>query len=156
MGNGQKLYSEGCVRRASLLIQGFEITADRFVLPVEGADVVLGIAWLSTLGIIVHDYKNLTMQFASNGSTVVLQGDRSLLKGPTQLQSLRRLVHNDVVLSFLTFQLEDSRFLLQPEIATDLVSLLHQYEDVSQVPGGIPPPREYDLPLLCNKALRRF
>ena len=53
-------------------------------------------------------------------------------------------MHNDVVLSLLTFQLEDSRFLLQPETTAYLVSLLHQYEDVFQVPRGLSPPREYD------------
>ena len=80
VGNGHKLYSEGCVRWMSLLILGFKTTADLFVLPIEGADVVLGNAWLSTLGKIVHDYKNLSTQFASNGCTIVLHGDTSLLK----------------------------------------------------------------------------
>lgn len=82
MGNGQKLYVEGCVRAASFLIQNFEVVTYLFTLSIGGADVILGIAWLSTLGKIVHDdYKHLTMQFTDHCRLVELQGESSWLKG---------------------------------------------------------------------------
>ena len=39
---------------------------DLHVLPISGADIVLGIQWLKQLGSIVMNYDSLTMQFAYN------------------------------------------------------------------------------------------
>lgn len=45
---------------------------DFYVLPISGADVVLGIQWLKTFGPIITDYKSLSMQFHWKGSTIRL------------------------------------------------------------------------------------
>ena len=81
VGNGQKLFADGCVKGVFLVVQEFEIITDLFVLPIEGADAILGIFWLSTLGCIILDYKHLTMQFGSGGHMVELRGEQSSLKG---------------------------------------------------------------------------
>lgn len=46
---------------------------DFYVLPLSGAEVVLGIQWLKTLGPITTDYSTLTMQFQWDGILVSLQ-----------------------------------------------------------------------------------
>ena len=46
VGNGQKLYAEGCIRNVYLFVQDFEIHTDFFVFPIEGTDVVLGISFI--------------------------------------------------------------------------------------------------------------
>ena len=65
------------------------IVIDLSVLPIEGADVVLGVVRLSTLGRIVHDYHDITMQFTVQDHMVELWGERTLMKGPVQFHSLR-------------------------------------------------------------------
>lgn len=46
---------------------------DFFILPINGADVVLGIQWLKTLAPIVFDFSTLQMQFMWNNTQVCLQ-----------------------------------------------------------------------------------
>lgn len=48
-----------------------------FLLPIYGADIVLGVEWLATLGRIVFNYEDLYMEFAHKNDTVVLQGSPS-------------------------------------------------------------------------------
>lgn len=45
-----------------------------FVLPISGAEVVLGSEWFKTLGPILTDYANLTMKFNRHGHPIILQG----------------------------------------------------------------------------------
>ena len=99
VGNDQKLYSDRCVRQASIIIQGFVVTTYLFVLPIEGVDVVLSVAWLSTLGKIVHGYQAFIMQFATNAHMVELHGEGTLLKGPVQFHSLRPMFKTLMLLS---------------------------------------------------------
>nr|GEW02604.1 reverse transcriptase [Tanacetum cinerariifolium] len=52
--------------------QVFEI--DVMILPLGGCEMVLGIQWLATLGVIQFDFKNLVMDFMINGKRCVLRG----------------------------------------------------------------------------------
>ncbi|PNX55392.1 hypothetical protein L195_g049021, partial [Trifolium pratense] len=56
------------------------VIVDAFVLELGGLDVVLGVSWLCTLGKVVLDWKDLTMQFWYNGQKVVLQGGGKQVK----------------------------------------------------------------------------
>lgn len=64
---------------------------DCYILPISGANVVLRIQWLKTLGLIVTDYASLSMKFHWIGSTIALQGisDNTVTEiSPTQLKRL--------------------------------------------------------------------
>lgn len=54
-------------RQVMITIQGAEVQTDLFVLAMGGANVVLGVQWLETLGDITINHKNLTMEFTLNG-----------------------------------------------------------------------------------------
>jgi hypothetical protein len=74
LGDGHKVLTEGVCKRVSLTLgtKCFEI--DALVLELGGLDVVLGVSWLSTLGKVVMDWKDLTMQFLYQGDMITLQG----------------------------------------------------------------------------------
>ena len=46
-----------------LEVQDEEIILDFYILPLRGCDIVLGVQWLITVGPILWDFQNLTMQF---------------------------------------------------------------------------------------------
>jgi hypothetical protein len=71
-----KLCQVGSVREYQSQFESLanRIVIDMFVLPLSGAELVLGVQWLKTLGPIVTDYEQLTMSFAKNGETVQLAG----------------------------------------------------------------------------------
>jgi hypothetical protein len=55
--------AEGVVQKLPLEIQGHMLEVPVFLLPVAGADVILGASWLATLGPHVADYASLTLIF---------------------------------------------------------------------------------------------
>lgn len=56
-------------------IQDITFTVDLHILPLSGANVVLGVQWLKSLGPILIDYNALSMKFFHNNRIVELKGD---------------------------------------------------------------------------------
>ncbi|MCH80609.1 hypothetical protein A2U01_0001379, partial [Trifolium medium] len=54
-----------------------EVVVDALVLELGGLDMVLGVAWLSTLGKVMMDWRTLSMQFWQGNKEVKLQGQGS-------------------------------------------------------------------------------
>nr|KYP53804.1 hypothetical protein KK1_024378 [Cajanus cajan] len=63
VGNGNALVAEGLIRDLEVTIQGHALKLPVYLLPVSGADLVLGAAWLATLGAHVSDYSKLILKF---------------------------------------------------------------------------------------------
>ncbi|GJX92644.1 hypothetical protein Tco_0347230 [Tanacetum coccineum] len=59
------------------MLIGYEYEADCMLLPLSGCDMVLGIRWLTTLGDINCNFKDLTMKFNHNSKRIVLKGDEN-------------------------------------------------------------------------------
>nr|GEZ11258.1 integrase, catalytic core [Tanacetum cinerariifolium] len=55
-------------------IHGQVFETDVMILPLGGYEMVLGIQWLATLGVIQFDFKNLVMDFMINEKRCVLRG----------------------------------------------------------------------------------
>jgi hypothetical protein len=64
VANGQLVPSPGKCQAVILKLQDFSFSAEFFVLPLAGCQVVLGVQWLRTLGPILWDFGKLTMQFS--------------------------------------------------------------------------------------------
>lgn len=68
-------------------IQDTQFTIDLHVLQIAGANVVLGVQWLKSLGPILTDYNSLCMKFFHEGRLVELKGDKqSILNYLSSLQ----------------------------------------------------------------------
>nr|GFA10821.1 transposon Ty3-G Gag-Pol polyprotein [Tanacetum cinerariifolium] len=83
VGNREKELCPGRVKELSLVIQGYTILTDFWVLPVSSCPVVLGVQWLKTLGPVEIDYQKLTFGFKLAGATHTLQGRKA-----TELQAI--------------------------------------------------------------------
>ena len=62
------------MQNTKVKLQGYTFVVDLYVLPLVGCDMVLGIQWLRTLGPILWDFLNLTMQFVYEERTYLLEG----------------------------------------------------------------------------------
>jgi hypothetical protein len=81
VGNGQIMTAEGVVTNLSVVIQEHEMLLPVYLLPIAGADLILGTAWLATLGPHVADYSALTLKFFHKGKFITLQGDPNIGTG---------------------------------------------------------------------------
>lgn len=62
------------------LLQGTTFASDFLLLPLGNVDIVLGVQWLNTLGRILFDFKNRTIEFSYQGKKHVLRGATNQLK----------------------------------------------------------------------------
>ncbi|MCH93845.1 hypothetical protein A2U01_0014798, partial [Trifolium medium] len=72
--------AEGMIQKLPLEIQGHMIEVPVFLLPIAGADVILGASWLATLGPHVADYASLTLKFFLKDKFVTLSEGSSPVK----------------------------------------------------------------------------
>ncbi|TXG58228.1 hypothetical protein EZV62_016057 [Acer yangbiense] len=67
VANGEKLKCEEVVHKVKINVQRVGIVADLHVLSLVGVDVVLGNAWLKSIGKVVTDFDAMTMEFKLGG-----------------------------------------------------------------------------------------
>lgn len=68
VGDGNALFVEGLVSDLQVQIQTHKLTFPVYLLPIVGADIILGANWLATLGPHITDYKNRTLEFFYNNA----------------------------------------------------------------------------------------
>ncbi|GAU41241.1 hypothetical protein TSUD_97760 [Trifolium subterraneum] len=104
VGNGQVMTAEGVIQKLPLEIQGHKLEVPVFLLPVAGADVILGASWLATLGPHVADYASLTLKFFLKDKFVTLTGQPIPRTTPAQFHHFKRLVTTDSIAECFTVQ----------------------------------------------------
>ena len=97
IGDGQKLPCSGLCKDVTVDIQGFSFTTSFYVLPIQGAELVLGVQWLQELGPITIDYSELTMKFSHKGNDIYLHGDQSPTSSQISHHQLKHLIEVDAV-----------------------------------------------------------
>jgi hypothetical protein len=74
IANGGSMKCGGCCENVRLQIGDYHLQSHMFSIDMGGCDVVLGADWLRTLGPILMDFKDLTMQFDHEGHQYKFQG----------------------------------------------------------------------------------
>ena len=90
VGNGQQVRSMGVCKAVRIQFPELVVEQNLFLFPVEGAEVVLGLAWLDTLGDVRANFKECKLQFRLNGVKVALRGDSDLCYGGFPTNPFRR------------------------------------------------------------------
>ena len=90
VGNGASLLCTHVSRQTKLTMQGNLFPVDLHILEHHGPDVILGMAWLESLGKISADFVKKMLEFSREGRKVFLTG---VAQGPTEIsrQSLALL-----------------------------------------------------------------
>jgi len=116
VANGERVPSGGLCTAINLSIKGERFTLDCYALQLDSFDMVL-VRWLRTLGPIIWDFKNLSMQFWRDGRTLHWTG----IGRPSPPVLAFAWGHDDV-----------------------LGTLLAAYSDIFTEPRGLPPQRQHD------------
>jgi hypothetical protein len=74
ISNGGSMKCGGHCENVCLQIGQYNLKSHMFSIDMGGCDIVLGVEWLHTLGPILMDFKELTMQFQQEGQQYKFQG----------------------------------------------------------------------------------
>lgn len=120
---------------------------DLYVLAMEGANIVLGIQWLETLGAVTCNYKKLTMEFQHQGKAVCLQGDT-----PLQISNggLKSLMGREEIAYFCQLQANSTTIQSVSELWVELQDILEKFPEIMREPTGLPPWRPINHHILLN------
>ena len=131
---------------------------DLYLLPIYGADIVLGVQWLAGLGPILFDYRELYMRFFFEGAQVTLHGLKRVPLAQMSVAQLRREGHTDAIASFFQLSMHSlsessqSHTIESPNssLAAALQALLDRFASVFDSPQGLYPQRNFvhRIPLL--------
>nr|KYP37785.1 Transposon Ty3-I Gag-Pol polyprotein [Cajanus cajan] len=131
VGNGEHISCSHVCPSVPIMIQTHEFAVSLYVLPIEGVDIVLGLSWLRTLGLVTADFSIPSFSFTHQNQQLTIIGDSTSLSPA----------------SFHQFY---STTLDHPH--PDISHLLHSYASVFAKPSGLPPTRPHDhhIPLTPN------
>jgi hypothetical protein len=147
VGNGELLPCTTMCSQVTLSLGLHKFVLDLFVLPLSGAELVLGVQWLKTLGPIVTDYEKLTMSFSKDGETVHLAGVPKPGPEEANLHQLHRLVETHAIdtcvclhLNPTTTPIDTSPTPSDPRIT----KLITRFTTLFHNPTHLPPERPVD------------
>ncbi|XP_014517232.1 uncharacterized protein LOC106774700 [Vigna radiata var. radiata] len=158
VGNGNFMTAEGKIQQLNIQAQGHSFVVPVFLLPISGADLILGASWLKTIGPHIADYGTLQLKLLHESRFTTLQGDEELVPVQAQLHHIRRMVHTNAIVEIYNMKLMEEQFhsgtLLdaKADMKPDLALLLHTYVSVFDTPHHLPPQRSHDhaIPLLAG------
>ncbi|MFX6535176.1 hypothetical protein ABTG41_13065, partial [Acinetobacter baumannii] len=110
----------------------------------RGADAVLGVQWLQTLGDVIANFSVPRLSFELDGQRIRLVGESRVTEASSQ--QLQKLVTSGSIASLHTLVFHPTHPSLtlpieQPMLPPVVQSLLSEFNDLFAVPTDLPPPR---------------
>uniref|UniRef100_A0A151UIJ3 Retrovirus-related Pol polyprotein from transposon 17.6 n=1 Tax=Cajanus cajan TaxID=3821 RepID=A0A151UIJ3_CAJCA len=124
VGNGEYISCTTICKGVPIQFQTHSFAIPLFILSIEGADVVLRLAWLQTLEPVHTDFSVPSFAFYHQDSIATCHLlSFTHIAPPTQSTTINQTNHR---------------------IQSELTQLLHEYARVFQTPTGLPPSRPHD------------
>jgi hypothetical protein len=122
-----------------------------FAIDMGGCDIVLSAEWLRTLGPILMDFQNLTMQFDQRVHKHKFQGITAgspKIISSHHMEKLLKKGHSGIIAQLHAIQATEI-----PPVPQDLQALFSRHQIVFSTPQGIPPSRgvhDHSIPLVLG------
>ncbi|KAH9696914.1 hypothetical protein KPL71_023390 [Citrus sinensis] len=142
VANGAKLTCQGMFEKVQILIQNIPFSLTVYSLPITGLDMVLGIQWLETLGSVVCNWKDLTMEFEWEDKKQRLQGiNPHVVQSASVTEVAKEIKQGQGVYAICFYtSLEDSF----DKTHICMQQILVEYSELFQEPRQLPPSRDID------------
>ncbi|KAL4575026.1 hypothetical protein LXL04_021866 [Taraxacum kok-saghyz] len=143
VGNGDSIKGDGFCNDLLVRLANKDFTIPFFVLPVERADLILGLAWLRTLGPILADFSVTKLTFTMGQQTITLQGEPMSKK--VNSPHLKTLLYKETVASlhaiFFHISPDINSLTTNHKTTSDhtITSIIHQYATIFDKPKNLPP-----------------
>ena len=125
IANGGSMKCGGCCENVRLQIGGYHLKSHIFSIDMGGGDIVLGADRLRTLGPIVMDFKELTIQFDQEGQQYKFQGitiGSPEIISSHRMEKLLKKGHSGVITQLHAIQAIET-----PSVLQDLQTILFKH-----------------------------
>jgi hypothetical protein len=139
IANGVSMKCGGRCENVCLQIGDYHLKSHMFAIDMGGCDIVLGADWLRTLGPILMDSKELTMQFDQEVHQYKFQGitiGSPEIISSYHMEKFLKKIHSGVIAQLHAIQATET-----PSVPQDLQAILSKNQVVFSTPQGIPPSR---------------
>jgi hypothetical protein len=147
VANGQVIRTLGECKEVKFKMQGLHLKLTFNLLELGKCGIVLGTQWLSTLGVISWDFKNLMIGFMHEGKQVWLQGFKekpNLIQGSKNFKG--KATMKGLLLQIMPCELAS----IQEEICALIQKLVEEFPQVFEEPEGLPPKRNHEHQILLK------
>jgi hypothetical protein len=150
IANGGTMKCGGVVRMSKLQMGDYNLKTHMFSISMGGCDIVLGVKWIHTLGLITMDYHELYMRFTQDDHIYTLKGlqdGSSKIISSHQMEKLLNKFHHDVIIQISSIQVHDQS---SPTIHHDQQVVLDKHHKVFETHTCIPPSQgmnDHNIPL---------
>jgi hypothetical protein len=151
IANGGSMKCGGRCENVHLQIGDYHLKSHMFVIDMGGCDIVFGADWLRTLGPILMDFKELTMQFDQEGQKYKFQCIP--ISSPEIISSHRMEKLLKKGYSGVISQIHATQATETPSVPQDLQSILSKHQMVFSTPHGLPPSHgvhDHSIPLILG------
>ncbi|PKA46982.1 putative mitochondrial protein [Apostasia shenzhenica] len=163
VANGGKISLCQQIKKFQWQMQGSTFTANALLMPLESYNMILGVQWLSELGMVNWDFKNLTMKFTLNRNPIILRGTRIPFLQVVSEKQLDKAILNSTTAIYLCFCYSQVHSInpsfssynpmnaLNTQQQGELDMLLEFYVDIFMEPRGLPPHRAQDHQIILKE-----
>lgn len=153
LGDGFKARTQGECKGVIVELDKIQIEINALLFDLDGIDIVLGMAWLHTIGEMWVDWPRQLMRFRYNSQWVELRGANSMETSNSALQSLLSKTRICVEGLYMTAEGQVLGVPSQQRAAAGALTknqelevqrLLTDFQDVFQEPKGLPPKRSHE------------
>ena len=131
VADGNRLECASMCKDLKWSLRGTSLTTEVLLLPLGNCDMVLGVQWLETLGVINWDFKHLTMDFKLNGKRYVLRGGQHFPRVSTVSdKEMNKLLAHGEGIQLCCIQLNE-------EGQSELLALESSVQEEQKVPSFI-------------------
>lgn len=157
VGNGEHLTCDQICPKVPLRLRNHIFSIPCYLLPIQGADIVLGLDWLSTLGQVAADFATPSLSFIYQDLPITLTGDYTTNMQQASYHHLAQLSHNHSIaachilsISTLPNTQTTTNSLTSPSpnelahLPFEIQTLLLSLPDLFSTPKELPPERPHD------------
>lgn len=142
VGNGDYLRFVGQCSDVSIKVNQYYFQIPFYLLSIQGADVVLGVQWLQTLGPILSDFTVPSMQFYQESNMVTLHGSPTPSLSSTTFHQFNRMLQISTIVTCHAISMIPSTtsntthtplsqdLSVAPPTHPDMTNLLNQYSQI--------------------------
>ena len=144
IADGGTINFSGKCNKINLTMGEYVMNIPMISIPIGGADVVLGIEWLQSLGTMDFNFQELFMKFSLEGNEIELRGITGKLSKVISSNGMPKLLkkgHQGVIAQLCSLDVQTSK----PSIPLDLQGIIDKNSKVFEyIPRGLPPNRNHD------------